>query len=618
MGEPTAKLLGDYVVDPLIQFANKRLFPEHTRTGDHSSDQWKEWYQNSRTEGTKEFLEHKRFLAQAVPRVIRRLDEWDGERRPYSQSPGVDAFGNLLDPADPEHPEEILRTNAIRALLGMKYNRDNADSMRFLQEFLDHMRDTSLGGPLSQDTSVTPEGREQMRQEHGSFNLDNRLTPGGADAMARLKDYNLFSAFQMGNHKPDAMELPWMSGPLGVLGVLYGNMFGKSFDPVAMEQVNAATDPSPLNAMRSVMAWDDRGREADPNMHRDYRTGANIPQSSMISPMGMEATFNTGDTAYGRLTRWLTNAILMPLESIENRDALAQVMNDGDRFTPISRPGAFEADQKLVEQGRRIESENWARPATYLPMLIREYNKLFGAGTAAYAGTTPEPPPGMEYQQSDNPFIPANLVELSQEKKDYQAWNRAQTGLPEPRVDPDPYAKIGITPFYGTQALNDLVAVVPNILGDPGNLVASGVGGAVSALANMARGAGVGRSLGSALKTVAATNAGDLPGETAFQTGISMAISPQPPLGYFTEISPQIPLQRDSAGNLPPADSTKFIKAIADLENRRESGFEQMRNKQDSDQQEAIRRAILDTAPTSMFPGSSPTALKPFRSPLAK
>jgi hypothetical protein len=616
MGEPTAKLLGDYVVDPLIQFANERLFPEHTRTGDYASDQWKEWYEKSGLHGTQEFLEHQDFIAQAAPRLQQRLEEWDSEMRPYSQSTPVDAYGNSLDPDNPA--EVILRQNAIDALLGRPYNRDNADSMRFLQEFLDHMRDTSLGGPLSQDTSATPEQFAQMREETGAFNVDNRLTPGGAEAMARLKDYNLFTAFQMGNHKPGAMELPFMSGPLGVAGVMYGNMTGEALNPVARGQASAAFNPSPLNAMRSVMAWDDRGRETDPNMFRDYLTGANIPQASIMDPLGLERSFNTGDTAYGRATRQLTNAILMPGESTENRDALAQVMNDRDRFTPISQPGAFEADQKLVEQGRRIEAENWARPATYLPMLIREFNKLFGAGAAAYAGTTPEPPPGMKYEQSDNPYIPARLVPLSPEEQQYQDLRRQESSAPAPRVDPDPYSKIGITPFYGTQALNDLVATAPNFFGDPGNIAASGVGGAVSALANMARGAGVGRSLGSAAKTVAATNVADLPGETAFQTGVSMAITPQTPFEYFTEPSPQIPLQRDSAGNLPLADSTKYIKGIADLENRRESGFEQMRKKQDSDQQEAIRRALFDTAPTSLFPGSSPTALKPFRSPLSK
>jgi hypothetical protein len=542
MGEPNPALIREALGYALSK-GKELLYPAYTETGDYAPEQWQDWYQQSQLWGTPQHRQHQDYLHRAVPRLKARLAEFDPE-------------ADLSDPA-----YDMMVRNVVDSLLGLPYDKSHQASNIYRQEFLNWMRQTSLGGEEAPDASITPEGYEQWGQDpslRARVNQDNRLTPTGQESLAKLKDYNLFRAFQMGEHRPNAMQAQMMQVPFGVMGSLYSGLTGSDWQTPMNQIMAAGADPSPLSALRYTLDWDRRGQEADPEYFRDYFSGANVPQASLMDAAeGMERSFNSGDTAFGRATRNMTNILWMPNHSRATRQNLNDFVNRQHRLTPIGYPEEYEKEQarreagqnRLIDEARDLEGSNWAQPATYLPKWIRDINSVVAAAPQTWGGEMPQAPLGYKWETAPG-LAPPRLVPASKEEREYQELQGVQN-------DPDPYAKVGITPFYGTQALNSLVGVGPAIFGDPLNAAFTATLAPIVGIA--------GRSPAAALKFAAASNVGDIPAEAAFNTAVDLSISPQSPFQYFTEPAPSIPLQR-IGGELPAPDTTDYTRKLQDWE----------------------------------------------------
>ena len=584
MGEPNFSLLSKYVVNPAAGAVSKWLYPDYSQDGDYKPEQWNDWYAKSATHGTEEYRQHLDFLERAEPRLNERLKEFhDSEfRRKHYPDASLEK--------DEEYSEfyRQLVLGAYNAILGVPPPSGADPSVdEYRQQFLDWMRATSLGGPESPDTSVTPEEYAQWGSDR-----DYRLTPTGAQAMAKLKDYNLFTAFQTDDHMPAGMSTPMMAGPMGLMGALYDISTTGKVDPITSSQIGATNyDPSPLSAMRYVMQWDKKGQQTDPEKWSQSWLEANIPQGSLINPDGgLKTKFATGDTAYGRATRHLTTPWMMLQHSRADRGGLVDLLNRTDRMTPIGYPENFEEDRRLKEIGDGIEQGTWSQWSMYLPKWIRDVNSVIAATSQAWGGELPDPPPGMKWTPAAG-GAPPQLVPMSQYEQEYQNWRDQQTPeggwdslLPAAeRVaaaqrradanDPDPYAKGFITPFYGTQAMNDMIGAVPGVMGDPANWAFAGGAGVISGLLS------AGQRLPALLRTLRASTIGDVPSESAFNTALSASITPQTPFEYLTEPSPSMPFV-EPGEELPAADSPQYMEKLKEYENYTKRSLSDIRNQQ--------------------------------------
>jgi hypothetical protein len=67
-----------------------------------------------------------------------------------------------------------------------------------------------------------------------------------------------------------------------------------------------------------------------------------------------------------------------------------------------------------------------------------------------------------------------------------------------------------------------------------------------------------------------APNIGDLPAEAGYNTALSLTMAPQPWDEYFSKPDPANPV-RDSSGQIPPADSNRYMDALRNWEQQNQA-----------------------------------------------
>lgn len=536
--------------------------------GSYSPQQWADWYSKSNQYGTPEFDQYQAYLSVAEPRLQVRLREYLTHLR---SQPQVDEAGNPTDAALTfKALQGPLGRNARAAIIGGRLPADQQQILharRQAEKFFDWLKGTSLGGDDSPDTSITPEVMAAWKQDPDwgkAWHSDWRLTPAGQEAFAKLLDYNLLNAFQQGKHQPEPLNGAAISGVGGAVGYLAQGVFNQDKwadsapgTEIPRAQLELLASPSPAKAMNYALEVARFAETQDPEYFNSWVSGSALPQFSLMTGEGLAQKSSSGMTPYGRATRYLSAPLLMPNYNRQERGDLVTTMNQIDRFNPVVPEGMYEQANDLRQRGTDLENDNWKQISAYLPKWIRDFNSTFAASPAAWGGKLPPPPEGQRW--ATGPVQP-QLVPLSKEENEYQQWRKEQ-GMPVDSA-PSPYwENKGITPFHSTAAFNDMVMVAPAIGGDPGNLVATAT---LGPLAAMKTGSAV-RGLQAAL----ASNVGDMPSENLYNTALSLTYSPQSMYGYFTEPDPGNPV-RDSAGNIPAADTPQYMDALRNWERSRD------------------------------------------------
>lgn len=592
--------------------------------GGYSPDQWSEWYERSQTYGTPEFAKHQDFVSKAQPRYERRLEEFlkYAEQRQQEDPSYGEGWGVFWDEFYGPMVEEAAKQKVLGAPVGPDV-RASPEAMQaadaMVSDFFGWLKDTSLFGEERPDTSVTQEQMDEFERDPDSskrMNAEWRMSPAGQEAYAKLLDYNFLNAFQEGEHRPDPLQSQALSTIGAFFGGAYENMTARvnnaqmgmpslspAFVPQARQgerigraQFDLVNSPSPGNALEYVNQVDQFAATQDPEFYNTWLMGSAVPQMSLMSPTGLDNKTFSGNTGYGRLSRSLTDAVMMNNYNRAERGAFTDFMNANDRGTPVRPAGMAEESEAAVAAGREIERDNWKQVSARFPMWIRSLNSMIAAQPQVWGGETPTAPSGMKWDNT-NPFIGPQAVPLSAEERQYEKWRATQPGVAQPeQPDPDPYAKIGITPFVPSAFVNDAAMVIPGILGDPANAVSTAVVGPLAAGMSYAAGAGPAGSFINSLRAMLANNASDLPGETAFNTAITLGITPQTPGEYLSQSDPGNPVV-NSQGVTPAADTNEYRKAFEEWENKRQEGVTNAQNVWRK-QQSGIRKATTSGAIT--------------------
>ena len=545
-------------------------------TGAYSEQEWSDWYGKSRTYGTPEFAQHLDWMDLAKPRLQQRLQEYLAhlESLPQMESDGQPssaalAIASLKDPN--------IGGAMRRQILGLPQDPNvsrvpsvMAQANLGTHAFFGWMSDTSIDGFERPDTSVTPEKMQEWKQDPDwgrRMQADWRMTPAGQEAFTKLMDYNLLNAFQQGEHQPEPLRMPALSYIGGNLGsafeaAAYGPQSGNPGTKIGSAQTTLLTRPSPANAVQYAMEVARFAETQDPEFYNSWLMGSQAPQMSLMTGMGLARKSGSGDTPYGRATRYLTTLLMMPHYNTDERRAVVDFMNTNDRFTPVRPEGAYEEAEALRSRVGNLENENWKQVSAYLPKWIRDFNSVFAASPAAWGGEMPQAPAGQKIDPR-NAWVGPQAVPLSKEEQEYEDWRKEQGGS-QPAADSDPWAKVGITPFHSTAAFNDMAMVGPAIAGDPSAYVTAGLTGPFAGIASRMAGASPYRSAVNALKSMM-SGFREAPAEAGYNTALSLAITPQTPYEYFTQPDPANPV-RDSSGQIPAADSSQYPKALRNWE----------------------------------------------------
>lgn len=576
--------------------------------GLYSDEDWNNWYA-SIARPSREAEDHQRYMGMASPRLKRRLAEWLTAR---TLDPSVKQ-GVKVDADDVRQMQ--------RRLLGLPH--ENTERTRDLSGlFLDWLHNGSIVGGKRPDVSVTPEQAEQWRNDPDpakAMSADWRLTPEGQQAFGKLMDYNLLTAFADGQHKPTAMEGTVLSNVGAALGAGYEGLLRFAGGPnqqrgsdISTRQIALVNNPSPANSMRYAMEVADFAKSQDPEFFNSWIYGSAAPQMSLMTGEGLERKSESGDTQYGRATRFLTAPLMMPNRSREFRGAHVDLMNQRDRTTPIGYPDEFAAAEQLADAGKQTEVENWRQFSTYMPKWIRDMNSVIGASPQAWGGEASDTP--THTLDVSNPYAP-QYIPKDKSQMEYEQWEREQAGQPAPEADPDPYAKTGITPFYPSSFVNDAAMLLPAIGGDPQNLATAAVIGPYAALTG-----GLRRRPLNALLQATRSVAPDIPGELGYSTAISTSVSGAPLGDYFLSPDAAVPL-RTQGGRLPMPDLPEYLSALKGYEQRRTDTGNAMQQFQQSHLRrlDATRNNPAVTEPMPNFLEAGVPLLNPLRSgPITK
>lgn len=583
------------------------LIPDYYQRdgGAYSPAQWADWYAKSSQYGTPEFAQYQDYLAVAQPRLDIRLREYLEHLR---SQPQQDEEGNPTDAALTfKSLQGPLGRNARAAIIGGRLPAEPQQILharRESEKFFDWLIGTSISGDDRPDTSVTPELMEEWKKDpdwRKAWRSNWRMTPAGQEAFAKLLDYNLLNAFQQGKHQPAPLSTAAISGIGGALGsayerMTYGPQYGVPGSRIGAAQTNLLSSPSPAKAMQYATEVARFAETQDPEYFYSWVGGSPIPQFSLMTGEGVAQQSSSGMTFYGQIARPMTAPFLMPHFNRQERGDLSTTMNQIDRFTPVVPEGMYEQAADLRERGTTLENDNWKQISAYLPKWIRDFNGTFAASPAAWGGELPPAPPGQKYEAGPAGY--PQLAELSEYEKQYQDWRREQ-GLGQQefaKSGQNHWANPGITPFHSTAAFNDTLMVAPAILGDPGNAAMAAIAG-LGALATTG-------SFVKALKSSLAAGVSDMPSENLYNTALSLTYSPQTIAGYYTEPDPGNPV-RDASGNIPPADSDRYMDALQSWEQGRDktlTDFGQYQNE--------LRRR--QAKPNNQGNASDPILGKPF------
>jgi hypothetical protein len=481
----------------------KYFVPAVVRGEDYTPEQWSQWYERSERHGTEEFRKRLDYKQAVTPVLARHWPEFRA----------TSAYQDLMPPNDSRRSE--VGNTAIAMLLGERYadldQRPDSDANRaraLVRALLDHMKQKALGGEFAPDTSVTPERMQEWRTPQFSgksvgkapqalldaANADYRLTSKGQASLQRLMDYNLLRAFQTDpEHRPDNIKggpmgtgMGAIQNSIGLLGALLTSN-PKETARMAASQLKNTLFGGPSDALDNTMMWDRWGRDwskQNPEFWNSRFLGSAVPQGSALTLDGLDRKSNSGDTMTGQATRYMTNWWTMPGVSPEQRQTLVDWMGQNDRFTPIrpkSQPTTYQSDRMLTNEIASLEGEGQRAVSTYWPKAMKDINRELLLDSL---------PQGFQ--------LPTH---------------------------------------FPSAAVNDALMAVPNIAGDPQNLVQT----------LLTLGTGVVSSGGKALLRQVGSRALDniyeLPSEALTNTAISKANDPQSLDEYLTKADPAVPLR---------------------------------------------------------------------------
>jgi hypothetical protein len=371
-------------------------------TEDYSPQQWQDW-RTAIQPGGPQHAKHQEFLRRIEPVLNRRLDEfvdaWKGGWRP-------EGF-------DKETVSERPRADEVRDILrgNTPPSEQSPAARQFVNRFLGYMQSNSLGGSEAQNP-VTPEQLQEwqtpsyvpevsslsgvpgaaagvLKQLRDNMNAKYRLTDDGRENLERLMDYNLLTTFQTDRiHRPDFLKSGAAMG-------LVQNAVGMLYPPSAMsgmpsQQFGNLWDADPASALDNAIMWDDYSRQKfaeNPYYWNDFVTGGMVPQASALSSTGLERKQSGGDSAYGQATRWLTNPMLFPNLTEQERQYLYEFLGNEDRFTqirPERAPRKGSVRTKLKDELLGYEREGWDSVSTVFPEAVRGFNKTFGTNVTPF------------------------------------------------------------------------------------------------------------------------------------------------------------------------------------------------------------------------------------------
>lgn len=491
--------------------------------GDYSPEQWQEWYAASQkpepsVPGMPQGYEsldsralHQEWLKRAQPTLVRLF-------RQFYQANGM------------RLPQSAVRQVHL-SVLGMPHSGDEKTS-QLRGQFFDWLRSKTLVGDERSDNSVTPEQLEQWSIPQGdtlpeilgnvpdAMNAHYRLNESGQEQLAALADYNLLTAFQTDpDHRPSFLKSPAMS--------YIGSTVAKVAEPLTFDTsgisgaiTRGLRQGDPRSVLVATLTQDDYSRkrmESDPEYANRVWTGAAVPQFSAASPEGMDFKFNSGNTALGSATRWMTNFLLKQGLTEQQRQDIYDFQRLNQRVTPVRRADADtplfgnEQARRTAALGRRVsdlEADAWRGVSNYTPRAIYEINDTLGTN---------------------------------------------------------------IKPFYPPAAVNDALMAVPGMLGDAQNFLSTAATGGFGLLAGGKSGV---KNLIQALKG----NLYEAPSEAGYNAGLSMADNPgQSWSDYMTKPDKGVTL-RTKAGKIPdPTNRQEYEQAVRDLDEQAQKDLMEVR-----------------------------------------
>jgi len=544
--------IANNVVQPAVDYFSPDLYKSDSG-GRYSDRNWEEWYERSSLYGTPEYAKHMDFLGMAGPKLDAYLAPWLASRSEEARA----RIRESIKEVAPLFRAKIL---GIKPPINVSPEGEQL-AQTMVNDFLSWMRDTSIIGDDRPDTGVTPDEAESFRQDpsfRNRANADWRLTDTGVDAAKKLLDYNLFATFQTGLHSPEPLQGAAINAIGAGLGVAYENLPLTSLgsvrpdslpgDQIARKQLGFIMSPDPGSALDYTMEVMRYAERKDPRFFNDWASGSYLPQFSAMTASGLSQKSESGNTRYGRATRYLTTPVMMNNFNRDERGALVDVLNDIDRLTPIRPEGTADEINDLRVRGTKLEGDNWRQVSARLPMWIRYLNQglqEIPTSPQAWAGDVTSSDPSNPW------FGPTDRPE----------------NAPEPSSDPG--ADGPIVPFHSTAAFNDALMVVPGIAGDPINAGVAALTGVGSLGLNARARVPILKNLASSGRAAAKAEFGDVKGEMGYNTGISLSMTPQTMQGYLSDPDPNNPI-RDQYGQTPQADSPRYRSLFEDWSSDRQ------------------------------------------------